>query len=231
MGSAIGIPVTVSSWQIDPARLGSLNRFATSKVREELKTRLLSDDYSIHLKQTGQVNEIMTHAIIEVVGERDIENALELDTEVEETANIIPKRRLAVELLISVTTRLRNQNILNFFIAVLSVIALSCNLCVRFWSLLCSMKVLFSRVWTIKLVREIGGEISRRKKTSSSKNIGLYVTDNKAYFKKLTYMHTAAIDGVTDGAPKANGEFLHSVNNVQVNLDMPNGDIDIAPGT
>jgi hypothetical protein len=231
MGSSIGIPLIVPRWQVDPTRLGSLNRFATPNVREELKARLLSDDYSIHLKQTGEVNKIMTQAIMEVVGERDMENAIELDTEVEEATAVIPKRRLAVELLLSVTTRLRNQNILNFFIAVLSVIALSCNLCVRFWSLLSSMKVLFSRVWTINLVREIGSEITSRKRTDSSKNIGLYVTDNKAYFKKLTYMHTVAIDGVTDGAPKANGEFLHSVNNVQVNLEMPNGDIDVAPGT
>ncbi len=119
-------------------------------MRNRLKERLHSDNYAPYLVEAGQVNEAMREAIVSIAGDKQIENEMDVDTEIEECRTEIPKRRLTVELLVATLSRLRNQNILNFFSVVLSVIALGSCISVQFWAILCSMGVLFSRVWTIK---------------------------------------------------------------------------------
>jgi hypothetical protein len=115
----------------------------------------------------------MREAIVSIAGDKQIENEMDVDTEIEECRTEIPKRRLTVELLVATLSRLRNQNILNFFSVVLSVIALGSCISVQFWAILCSMGVLFSRVWTIKLVREIGDEVALKRLPKASLNVGL----------------------------------------------------------
>ncbi len=94
----------------------------------------------------------------------------------------LTKRRIAIECLVGFICRLRNPKIHNFFIVTLSILALGCNVSVQFWSILCMMGLVFSRVWTIQLVREIGDEVAAMKPHGCSANVGLAVTDNKAYF-------------------------------------------------
>jgi hypothetical protein len=84
--------------------------------------------------------------------------------------------------LVGFICRLRNPKIHNFFIVTLSILALGCNVSVQFRSILCMMGLVFSRVWTIQLVREIGDEVAAMKPHGCSANVGLAVTDNKAYF-------------------------------------------------
>jgi hypothetical protein len=147
-----------------------------------------SEDYSPHLVEAGKVNEAMRAAIVSIAGERQMASDMEVDTEIEASTTEIPKRRLTVELLVATLSRLRNQNIVNFFTVVMSVIALGSCISVQFWAILCSMGVLFSRVWTIKLVREIGDEVALKRLPKASLNVGLCITDNKAYFDKVTFI-------------------------------------------
>jgi hypothetical protein len=226
MGAA---PLVVPGWQADETR-EPRNWYANSTTRSSLKAKLHDDNYTEALTESGKVNNAMREAIMTIVGTRGMESNMELDTDVEENLSAVPKRRAAVEMLIAVITRLRNQNILNFFVVVLSVIALGCNVSVQFWALLTSFGVLFSRTWTITLVREMGDEISNRKLDCASLKVGLCVADNKAYFDKVSLMHAPGIEGVTEGPPKANGRFLYTVNNFQVPLLMLDGDVDIPPG-
>ena len=59
--------------------------------------------------------------------------------------------------------------------------------------------------------------------------VGFGVTDNKAYLTKDTYIN-AHVEGVIDEPPKANGHFLHTVNNLQVPVVLPGGDLEIERG-
>jgi len=90
------------------------------------------------------------------------------------------------------------------------------------------MGLLFSRVWTIDLVKEIGDEVAARKPVGSSHEVGLAVADNKAYHVHTALVHAEGVDGVTSGPRVANGYFLYTVNNLQVPLVVD--DFDIIPG-
>jgi hypothetical protein len=189
-----------------------------------------SENYAPHLIEAGKVNEVMRAAIVSIAGDRQMKSDMEIDTELEESQSEIPKRRLTVELLVATLSRLRNQNILNFFTVVLSVLALGSCVSVQFWAILCSMGVLFSRVWTVKLVREIGDEIALKRLPKASLNVGLCIADNKAYFDKVTFIRARPVEGVTDEPLKLNGNFLYTVNNIQVPLITQEGDISVEPG-
>jgi hypothetical protein len=99
----------------------------------------------------------------------------------------IPKRRLTVELLVATLSQLRNQNILNFFSVVLSVIALGSCISVQFWAILCSMGVLFSRVWTIKLAREIGDEVALKRLPKAAESWVVY--NGQQSLLRQDYLH------------------------------------------
>ena len=120
MGSSVSL--IVPRWQY---KYGPGNKFSNQVVRNRLKERLHSDNYAPYLVEAGQVNEAMREAIVSIAGDKQIENEMDVDTEIEECRTEIPKRRLTVELLVATLSRLRNQNILNFFSVVLSVIALA----------------------------------------------------------------------------------------------------------
>ena len=225
MGSSVSL--IVPRWQYND---GPGNKFSNQVVRNRLKERLHSDNYAPYLVEAGQVNEAMREAIVSIAGDKQIENEMDVDTEIEECRTEIPKRRLTVELLVATLSRLRNQNILNFFSVVLSVIALGSCISVQFWAILCSLGVFFSRVWTIKLVREIGDEVALKRLPRASLNVGLSLTDNKAYFDKITFIRAPAVEGVADEPLKVNGYFFYTVNNIQVPLIMPRDDVIIEPG-
>ena len=221
----------VPKWQVNE-ELPPLQRFANPKTREALKERLISGDYR-SLTETGEVNPALKDAIISIIGSRQIESLVEQDTgaEADDEGLLIPKRRAGVELLVSIATRLRNQNIYNFLAVVLSIIALSCGLPCTMWALLGSMGVLFSKAWTVRLVREIGDEIARREVKHSSKSIGFCVSDNKSYLESIEYVHAEGIPGLTEQPLRASGRFLHTVSNFQVTVIMPDGlDIIIEKG-
>ena len=91
------------------------------------------------------------------------------------------------------------------------------------------MGVLFSRVWTIKLVREIGDEVALKRLPKANLKVGLCITDNKAYFDKITFIRAPAVEGVADEPLKVNVNFLYTVNNIQVPLIMRD-DVIIEPG-
>ena len=143
----------------------------------------MQECYYDSVKECGEVNLSLKEAILSVVGTRNIDSYLETDTtereQEEDTA--MSKRRISIECIIGFMSRLRNPNIHNFFIVILSILALGSNVSVEFWSLLTMMGLAFSRSWTINLVREIGDEIAATKPEGSSANVGLAVTDNKAY--------------------------------------------------
>jgi hypothetical protein len=161
-----------------------------------------SENYAPHLIEAGKVNEVMRAAIVSIAGDRQMKSDMEIDTELEESQSEITKRRLAAELLVATLSRLRNQNILNFLTVVLSVLALGSCVSVQFWAILCSMGVLFSRVWAVKLVRVIGDEVALKRLPKASLNVGLCIADNKAYFDKVTFIRARAVEGVTDEPQK-----------------------------
>jgi hypothetical protein len=69
------------------------------------------------------------------------------------------------------------------------------------------MGLAFSRRWTINIVR-IGDEIAGMKPNGSSTNVGLAVTDNKAYFVKTALVHAVEMEGVANVPRNVNGHFL-----------------------
>jgi hypothetical protein len=110
----------------------------------------------------------------------------------------------------------------------MSIIALGSGVPVLFWAIMSRMGLLFSRVWTIDIVKEIGDEVAARKPAASSNEVGLAVADNKAYHVHTALVHAEGVDGVTSGPRVANGYFLYTVNNLQVPLVAD--DFSILPG-
>jgi len=217
----------VPAWQVDT---DNRYRYANPVVRTALKERLLQENYNESIKEAGEVNLALKEAVLSVVGTRHIDSDLETDTteELEAEGSTMTKRRIALECIIGFMSRLRNPNIHNFFIVILSVVALGSNVSVEFWSLLTMMGLAFSRRWTINLVREIGDEIAATKPFGSSVNVGLAVADNKAYFVKTALVHAVDVEGVANAPRVLNGHFLYTVNNLQVPLHIPH--FDILPG-
>jgi hypothetical protein len=228
MGATASINVPL--WQVDDDQ-SPQHRFANDKTRQALKAKLLAGDYSA-LIEASEVNPMLREGIISLIGSRNFDSELERDTDVDQLeVHPLNKRQTGVELLVTVATRLRNQNVYNYFAVALSILALACGVPVLFWSLLTGMGLLFSRVWTIKLAQEIGDEVAASKPEGSSSNLGLAIADNKAYFIRTAFVHAEEIEGVTQLPRKANGEFLHTVNNIQVPIVMPGGvDVDLRRG-
>lgn len=110
---------------------------------------------------------------------------------------VVGKRRAGLELIVSLVTRLRNQNVYNFLAAVLSILALGSRVPVQFWALLSMMGMLYSKRWTVDLVKEIGDSVASSRPERSSVNVGFGVTDNKAYLTKVTYIN-AHLEGEAD---------------------------------
>ena len=223
--------INVPFWQVDNDK-PPLQRFANESTRRALKERLIAGDFS-PLVEASEVNPKLKEGILSLIGSRNFEPDHEDDTDVDRLeVSPLSKRQAGVELLVAVTTRLRNQNVYNYFAVVLSILALASGVPVLFWSLLTGMGVLFSRKWTIKLAREIGDEVAATKPEGTSLDIGLAIADNKAYFIRTAHVHAEEIDGVTELPRAANGEFLHTVNNIQVPIIMPGGvDIELRRGT
>jgi hypothetical protein len=91
------------------------------------------------------------------------------------------------------------------------------------------MGMLYSKRWTVDLVKEIGDSVASSRPEKSSTNVGFGVTDNKAYLTKVTYIN-AHLEGVADEPPRANGHFLYTVNNLQVPVMMPGEDLHLERG-
>ena len=119
-----------------------------------------------------------------------------MDEDTEDSINVedendffVSKRRAGLELVITVVTRLQNKNIYNFLAVVLSILALGNRVPFQFWSLLSMMGILYSKRWTIALVKEIGDSVASSRPFNCSHNVGFGVTDNKAYLTKVTFIN------------------------------------------
>jgi hypothetical protein len=189
--------------------------------------RLLEMDFT-NLTATGDVNPHIKESTVSVIGSRGIDSEAEFDSAIANTDAPIPARRAGIELIIGIGTRMRNQNVYNFFIVVLSLLALASNMTESMWHLMCSMGALFSKSWTIVLARDLGDQLSTTRPNGSSTTIGFGVSDNKAYFVKTAHVHAHGIEGADDPR-RANGEFLYTVNNLQVPLILGK-DINIERG-
>ena len=197
--------LVIPTWQAD----NRSHPYANPVVRAALKERLVQECYYDSVKECGEVNLSLKEAILSVVGTRNIDSDLETDTTDEQDEDtVMSKRRISLECIIGFMSRLRNPNIHNFFIVILSILVLGSNVSVEFWSLLTMMGLAFSRRWTINLVREIGDEIAATKPEGSSANVGLAVTDNKAYFVKTALVHAVEVEGVAN-APREWTFSLH----------------------
>lgn len=214
MGSVASI--SVQRWQ--KSGKDPLNQFANAENKVELKRRLLDEQQLCsELRGATNANPGIAAAIYSVIGghgggttpdeeEINVDTSKEVDTSEEARA---AQRASAVELLIGTTQRLNNIKIYNFFIVVLSLLALAFNVPVAFWAILSSMGLLFSKNWTLKLAKELGDEVAREEWEDASHNVGWLVADNKCYMMKQTFMH-ARID--EHGAPRANGQMLYTNN-------------------
>jgi hypothetical protein len=221
MGASVSL--MVPSWQLNKSRPPT-QRYANTETRNELKRRLLNHDFS-QLSAASSANPNMRDAIISVIGSKGMDASPEFETTMVEDAPITP-RAAGIELLLSVGTRLRNQNIYNFFCVVLSILFLAANLNENMWHLLCMMGLIFSKRWTVELAKELGDEVRRSRPTNASTNVGFGVSDNKAYFVKTAYVHADGIEGA-EQPQRANGEFLYTVNNLEVPVLIEEGERDI----
>ena len=205
-------------------------------VRAALKKRLAQESYYESLKECGEINPSLKEAVLSVVGTRNLDSDLETDiTDEPDEDTAVIKRRISLECIIGFMSRLKNLNIQNFFIVILSIIALGSYVSVEFWSLLTMMGLAFSRRWTINLVREIGDNIAGTKPEGISANVRLAVTKIKAYFVKSALVHAVEVEGVANVLLAVNVNFLYTVNNIQkkvINLQVPLQvpEIDILPG-
>ena len=205
-------------------------------VRAALKKRLAQESYYESLKECGEINPSLKEAVLSVVGTRNLDSDLETDiTDEPDEDTAVIKRRISLECIIGFMSRLKNLNIQNFFIVILSIIALGSYVSVEFWSLLTMMGLVFSRRWTINLIREIGDNIAGTKPEGSSANVRLAVTHIKACFMKSVLVHAFEVEGVANTLLAVNVNFLYTVNNIQkkvINLQVPLQvpEIDILPG-
>jgi hypothetical protein len=119
------ITLIVPRWQVDSAREPQ-HQYANETTRAALKERLLSGDYRC-LTEAGEVNPELKEAIITIIGSRDLGETEE--TEMTDGDFVIGKRRAGLELIVSLVTRLRNQNVYNFLAAVLSILVLGNRVC------------------------------------------------------------------------------------------------------
>ena len=210
-----GASLNVQPWQI--AGTDRLNRHANATTRQALKDKLLGPFDASDLLGASSINPAIKQHIIRIVGSRDEADALDpADTNStlgpDGAAKGLPKRMMSIEYLTSTLQRLRNRNIYNFFIVVLSLLALSNNLPHVFWGILCSMGMLFSKEWTLKLAKELGDQVVASEVPGASQNVGIVVADNKCYFSKTTFRHNGYEDenGVLHDA--TDGHFLYTNN-------------------
>ena len=144
--------------------------FGSQRTRQELRRRLLEDELNPRDLLGGLlVNEHIKLAIMTIIGTRDQGVTVE-EEEAEEGGGGggVNKRLRAIEMLVGLLQRLRNRNIKNFFIVVLSLLALALNVPVTFWSILSAMGLLFSKTWTVELARELGDEVESRQVDGAS---------------------------------------------------------------
>lgn len=216
MGASASL--NVQPWQIDSSN--ERHPYANSTTKRALKDRLMGADFKEDILGATTMNPGLRHTVMAIVGSRDLGHVdpqtRSTDTTVglEQGVDAVNKRMLAMEYHLGGLQRLRNNNIYNFFIVVMSLLALACNLPQAFWNLLCSMGLLFHKTWTVTLAQELGDEVvaeSLVAKEGVSNNVGIVVADNKCYFSKQVFMH-AVYDAAGAEQPRPNGEMLYTNN-------------------
>jgi len=92
------------------------------------------------------------------------------------------------------------------------------------------MSLLLRKSWTVELATEHGDEVARSRPNGASCNLGFGVSDNKAYFVKTAHVHAQGVEGA-DESQRANGEYLYTVNNLEVPVIFDGeNDIDLKRG-
>lgn len=207
MGAAASLPLKIPAWQHSSEHKNS--NFANARTRANLKEKLLGNEYARNITQAGDLNEEVKDGFLSFVGTRDYSDD-EDESCIDDDKNAvgIHSRRLAVELVVGMGSRLRNKNIYNFFTVVLSIIFLYYAPPLVIWGMLQQMRLIHSKKWTETLAAELGDEISV---WPAEADMAIVVFDNKAYFAKTKYQHVATTSA--DGPQfRADGEFLHTVN-------------------
>ena len=195
-----------------------LNCFSNPQTRSELKRHLLDEQLlRSELQGATKVNPAIGGAIYSVIGGGGAAAAEEPDDGECGEIGGDAKRGAAVELLIGTVQRLNNVKILNFFIVVLSLLALAFNVPVAFWRILSGMRLLFSKYFTVQLAKELGDKVAAEELPNASQNVGFLVADNKCYMMRQKHMH-ADVDA--DGAPRANGEMLYTNNRLSSPVEL-----------
>lgn len=210
--------------------------YANQETRRNLKDKLLADTIRTEdLLGASQVNPHVKTAIVSVIGSRnmgDEETGDTMDTVgLDDGVVAFNKRLMATEYLIGTLQRLRNRQIFNFFIVTMSLLALSYNIPQVFWSLLCSMGLLFSKRWTLQLAKELGDEVASaaREPDGASAHVGFIVADNKCYMMRQTFMHAEYDSDGNVQPPRTNGQMLYT-NNVLWSPVMVEEELDMAKG-
>jgi hypothetical protein len=214
MGS--GISLVVQPWQksTDPN-----HAYANPETKANLKEKLLADTIRTEdLLGASEVNPLIKSAIVEVIGSRNMGTEEMRDTTdtvgLDDGVEALNKRLMATEYLTGALQRLRNYNIYNFFVVTMSLLALSYGIPEVFWTLLCSMGLLFSKRWTLQLAKELGDEVASaaREPAGASTRIGFVVADNKCYMMRQTFMHAEYDADGNVQPPRTNGQMLYTNN-------------------
>ena len=205
----IGIPEWQASSSHEPE-----NMYANDETRRNLKAKLLSSEYEMHITEAGEYNREIKDAFIKTVGSKRTRGGANISEASEDKSYGINNRRLAAETVIGMATRLRNKDIYNFFTVVLSLLFLFYAVPGVIWGVLQDMRLIHSRTWAETLAIELGKDVS----TWDGRNcsvVAIVVFDNKAYFAKTKYQHVPAND---EGGPRirTDGEYLHTVNRLHV---------------
>ena len=230
MGNAAAPSLRVPDWQHNPGA-GSLNQFGNDQTRDALKNLLLRKPFPRdELLGASHANPEIRAAILDAIGfGSHVTEAFSAEDLVgtDDGCQPITKRLLGTESIIASMTRLNNYKVKNFFVVVLSLMALMSGCSTQFWGILVSLGILFGKGWVVDLARELGDDVFANPPAQGvSRNIGFVVFDNKAYFDRTVHIH-AEIPGQ---ARRANGVFVHTVNRLQVPVFVGANDIPLEKG-
>lgn len=139
----------------------------------DLLERLESDDYAGHLSFLSQANyDLGTFLLRFCVSEYFI------DATGRKRQRLVTRRWLVIELIIGLLLRWLNRSIWVFASVVLSLLAIQCHVPKKFFDVLSSLRILYSRTCSRGIARELGVRAMRRVPEWSSSVAGCEVYDN-----------------------------------------------------
>lgn len=144
MGAAASLKLKIPAWQHSSKHTNY--EYANEATRANLKEKLLGNEYARNITQAGDLNKEVKDGFLSLIGTQDYfddEDKRYVDDD--KNAHGINSRRLAVELVVGMGSRLRNKNIYNFFTVVLSIIFLYYAAPLVIWGILQQMRLIHSK--------------------------------------------------------------------------------------